>query len=175
MGGRSGAFGCLVSNHMNSISWREVEVDKLSNQDDLAMDLSSGIAAFEAKHFSRAIQLLSPIAEQGDMEAQYRMAIMAQNGLGMVENPELAVRYMRSAAEAGLGLAQHGLGFMFLEGECVEKNSKEAIKWFQAAAEQGLVGSMTTLAMIYQQGNGVAADPELAKIWYKKAGFDEFT
>jgi TPR repeat protein len=100
---------------------------------------------------------------------------MAQNGLGMVENPELALRYMRAAAEAGLGLAQHGLGFMYLEGECAEKDPAEAVKWFRKAAQAGLVGSMTTLAMMYEQGNGVEADPEEAKRWYREAGFDEFT
>ena len=39
--------------------------------DGEAVDLHSGIMAFEAKHFSRAMQLLSPMAEQGDPEAQY--------------------------------------------------------------------------------------------------------
>ena len=103
------------------------------------------------------------------------MAIMAQNGLGMVENPRLAYRYMHAAAEAGLGLAQHGLGFMYLEGECVDKDAEKAVHWFRCAAEQGLVGSMTTLAMMYEQGNGVPADPEEARRWYRAAGFDEFT
>ena len=83
--------------------------------DGLDMDLASGIAAFEAKSFSQAAGLLAPLAEQGNAEAQYRMAIMAQNGLGMVENEMRAFAFMKAAAEAGLGLAQHGLGFMYLE------------------------------------------------------------
>ncbi|HIO97784.1 MAG TPA: sel1 repeat family protein, partial [Leucothrix sp.] len=29
------------------------------------MDFSSGLAAFEAKHFPRAMQLLSPFADKG--------------------------------------------------------------------------------------------------------------
>jgi TPR repeat protein len=85
--------------------------ETFTNQD---MDLSSGIAAFESKQFSRAVGLLGPLAEAGDPQAQYRVAIMAQNGLGMLENPLQAFKYMRAAAEAGLGVAQHGLGFMYL-------------------------------------------------------------
>ena len=46
------------------------------------MELASGIAAFEAKEFPRAMQLLEPLAEKGDPGAQYRVAIMAQVGLG---------------------------------------------------------------------------------------------
>jgi TPR repeat protein len=54
------------------------------------MTLGSGIAAFETKSFSQAARLLSPLAEEGEPEAQYRMAVMAQNGLGMVENGLMA-------------------------------------------------------------------------------------
>ena len=37
---------------------------------ELNMELSSGIAAFEAKEFSRAMQLLTPLAERGEPPAQ---------------------------------------------------------------------------------------------------------
>jgi len=142
----------------------------ISNQD---VDLASGIAAFEAKQFSRAVGLLSPLAEAGDPEAQYRMAIMAQNGLGMLGNPLMAYKFMRAAAEAGLGLAQHGLAFMYMEGECAQQNAERAVEWFIKAAEQGLAGSQTTLAMMYEEGRGVAQNLEEARRWYRMAGFDE--
>ena len=135
------------------------------------MDLASGIMAFEAKHFSRALQILSQLAEKGDTDAQYRCAIMYQNGLGLVANPDAALRWMKAAAEQGHALAQHGLGFMYMEGDCTEQNGEEAIKWFTKAAEQGLQGSQTTLAMMYEEGHGVERDPEKAKQWYGRAGF----
>ena len=138
---------------------------------DFDMELGSGIAAFEAKHFSRAAGLLSPLAHAGNAEAQYRMAIMAQNGLGMHQNEQLAYKFMKAAAEAGLGLAQHGLGFMYLQGDCVEQDGKQALKWFTLAAEQGLAGSQTTIAMMYEEGRGVEKDLDKAKEWYTKAGF----
>jgi len=134
------------------------------------MELGSGIAAFEAKHFARATGLLSPLADGGHPEAQYRMAIMAQNGLGMHENHPLAFKYMKAAAEAGLGIAQHGLGFMYLEGECTVKDPAKAVYWLTKAAEQGLAGSQTTLAMLYEEGRGVEKDPEMAAKWYRMAG-----
>jgi TPR repeat protein len=139
---------------------------------DVDMDLASGVAAFEAKEFRRAMQLLSPLADNGRPEAQFRLAIMFQNGLGVVPNESLAFKWMRTAAEQGYGLAQHGLGFMYLEGECTEQNEAEAATWFRLAADQGLVGSMTTLAMMYEQGRGVERDPQKAKRLYDKAGFN---
>ena len=59
------------------------------------VELSSGLSAFEAKHFSRAMQLLSPLAEAGNTEAQHRCAIMYQNGLGNKTNPLLAFKWMK--------------------------------------------------------------------------------
>ena len=138
----------------------------------LDQDHASGVAAFEARNFSLAMQLLSPLADAGNAEAQHRVAIMCQNGLGVVRNELRALKMMKAAAEQGYAIAQHGIGFMYLEGECVEQNSEKAADWFRKAADQGLAGSLTTLARMYETGNGVEKDPEEAKRLYAEAGFD---
>ena len=139
------------------------------NDDNLQMDLMSGIAAFESKHFQKALTLLSPLADSGHPEAQYRFAIMLQNGLGHVKNEAQALRWMRAAAEQGMALAQHGLGFMYLHGECTAKNEAEAADWFRRAAEQGLAGSAMTLGLMYEQGLGVEKNQAEAKRYYELA------
>ena len=139
------------------------------NDDDLT--LASGLAAFEAKHFARAMKILAPLAGKANVEAMYRCAIIYQNGLGMHANEEAALRMMSAAAEQGHALAQHGLGFMYMQGECVARDGEKAAEWFTKAAEQGLAGSQTTLAMMYEEGSLVPKNPELASYWYKKAGF----
>ncbi len=137
------------------------------------MNLNSGIAAFEAKNFAQSLALLGPIAEKGLADAQYRLAIMYQNGLGVVRNELFALKWMIAAANQNLPYAQHGLGFMYMEGDCVAKNGEKAVSWFTKAADQGMAGSQTTLAMMYETGNGVDKDMDKAKAWYKKAGFAE--
>ncbi len=136
------------------------------------MDLASGIAAFEAKEFRRALQLLTPLAEGGDADAQFRLAIMCQNGLGRVASEAQALHWMQASAHQDHGLALHGLGVMYLYGECVDKDESEAVKWFRRAADQGLAGSLTTLAMMYQEGLGVEKDPVHARKLYLQAGFE---
>ena len=74
------------------------------------IDLASGLAAFESKHFSRAMQYLSPLAKAGNAEAQYRVAIMFQNGLGLVAQDTQASTWQHHAAEKNNGLAQHRHG-----------------------------------------------------------------
>ena len=80
------------------------------------IDLASGLAAFESKHFSSAMQYLSPLAKAGNPEAQYRVAIMLQNGLGHVANETQAFTWLQQAAEQNHGLAQHSLGCCYLTG-----------------------------------------------------------
>ncbi|MCP4433124.1 MAG: sel1 repeat family protein [Gammaproteobacteria bacterium] len=135
------------------------------------VNYNSGMIAFESKEFNRAMHFLLPFAEQGNADAQHRVSIMLQNGLGLVKNEFHAYKWMKTAAEQGHAVAQHGLGFMYMEGDCVGKNMERAIHWFTLAAEQGLAGSQTTLAMIYDQGNGVEIDQEKARILYQRAGF----
>ena len=79
---------------------------------------------------------MSPLAEEGNTEAQHRCAIMYQNGLG--NKALLAFKWMKAAAESGHALAQHDC-FMYMEGDCVE-NGEAAVHWYTKAASQGLVG-----------------------------------
>ena len=143
--------------------------NNISAEDTMA--LTSGISAFESKQFVRAYELLFPLAEKGNADSLYRLAIMTQNGLGMVANKEKALAWMQSAAEQGFDLAQHGLAFMYMEGECVEQDYAQAIHWFKLASEQGLAGAQATLGNMYQEGLGVEVDLDEAKRWFAKAGF----
>lgn len=157
---QSGSVLCLhAETNMNDIN-------------DETIELSSGIAAFEAKEFRRAWQLLQPLAEGGAPEALYRCGIMLQNGLGVIARPEHAAAMMRDAADQQYPLAQHSLGIMHLFGEGVEQNSTEAIRLLELAGSSGLAGAWTTLAMIYRDGMGVDADPERERDYLSKAGFD---
>jgi len=140
---------------------------------DTLMNLASGIAAFEAKEFRRALQLLQPLAQSGESEAQYRVAVQYQAGLGVVPNPMQAFHWMREAAGQGHALALHGLGIMYLYGECVEKSEREAALWLQRAADQGLAGSMAALAELYAHGRGVEKDADKARALYRASGFGD--
>lgn len=141
----------------------------MSDNSNIDMDLATGMSAFEAKDFTRAKQFLYRFAEEGNVECQHRMAIMYQNGLGLVKDEKQGFEWMKKAAEQGYGMAQHGLGFMYMHGECVEKNEAEAFKWFVRAAEQGMAGSAMTLGLMYEQGIGVEKDTAKAQEWYKKS------
>ena len=140
--------------------------------DEQEMTLASGIAAFESKQFSQARQLLTPHAQIGNSDAQYRLAVMYQNGLGQVRNEASAYRWMKCAADQDHGLALHALGYMYLDGDCTNQDSQKAVTCFEKAVNLGLEGSMLALAQMYQQGRGVAQDANKARLLYAQAGFD---
>lgn len=123
----------------------------LELSDNDLMTLTSGIEAFTAKEFPLSYKLLHPLAELGHPDAQYRLAVMAQNGLGMVVNPKASVHWMTAAAEQGFDLAQHGLGFMYMQGECVTQDNTQAAHWFRLAAKQGLTGAQMALEQLNTQ------------------------
>ena len=140
--------------------------------DDQGMQLSSGVAAFEAKEFRRAWQLLEPLSDSGNADAQYRCAIMIQNGLGVIARPSAAAKLMASAAEQELGLAQHAYGVMYLFGEGVEPDAEQAMHWLERAGHSGLAGAWSTLGMMFMDGVGVEKDIEKARFFYQQAGFN---
>ena len=114
---------------------------------DIGRQLSDGIEAFEANEFQRAWEILKPLADAGIAEAQYRCAIMIQNGLGVVARPVAAATLMRAAADQQLARAQHAMGVMFLFGEGVEQNATEGIAWLEQAGAGGLAGAWSTLGL----------------------------
>ena len=140
--------------------------------DEKQVTLASGIAAFESKQFNHALQLLTPHAQNGNSDAQYRLAVMYQNGLGQVRNEVSAYRWMKCAADQDHSLALHALGYMYLDGDCAKQDDQKAVACFEKAVNLGLEGSMLALAQMYHQGRGVVQNTAKAKLLYDRAGFD---
>ena len=76
------------------------------------------------------VQDLAALAENGNVDAQYNIARMLQDGDGAAKNPSEAAAWFRKAAEQGDKESQYYLGLMYLRGEGVAANEAEAHKWF---------------------------------------------
>ena len=51
-----------------------------------AADFAKGLAAYQAGDFATALAEWRPLAEQGDAAAQYNLALMYDNGEGVIED-----------------------------------------------------------------------------------------
>ena len=103
----------------------------------VADPFDDAVAAYNREDFATAIPLFRPLADQGNADAQYVLAMMYRVGDGVPENGAEAVRWYRKAADQGLAPAQLGLGLMYANGEGVPQNDVEAYMWWNLAAAQG--------------------------------------
>ncbi len=96
-----------------------------------------GIDAYERGDYDTALKELRPLAEQGEEEAQYFLGIMYDQGQGVPQNDQEAVRWYRLAAEKRDASAQFNLGFKYVKGYGVPKDYVLAHMWMNLAAAQG--------------------------------------
>lgn len=93
----------------------------------------------EAKIYDRtdttsALDAWLPVAEQGDVEAMNRVALVYEGAYGGEPNLERAYAWYRRAAESGYKPAQFSLATMLEQGKGVEKNVMEALEWYRKAS-----------------------------------------
>ena len=67
------------------------------------------------------------------MKAQYNLATMYLNGLGVSPDAEKAAFWYGKAAEAGHGPSMYRLGSLFEEGRGVKRDYRRAAGWYEAA------------------------------------------
>lgn len=108
-------------------------------------------------------------AEQGDIVAQFEMALIFANGEGAPQDDAEAVKWYRRAADQGLAEAQYNLGFMYQNGRGLPKDESRAVMWFRKAADQGLWQAQYDLGVNLSEGRGVPKDEVAAVKWYRMA------
>ena len=108
---------------------------------------------------------LTTRAEQGDVEAQFKLRVMYDNGQGVPQDNATAAKWFTKAAEQGHANAQYNLGVMYDNGRGIPQDEATAVKWFTKAAEQGDADAQFKLALMYANGRGVPQDEVTAHMW----------
>lgn len=76
-----------------------------------------------------AVAFWQPLAQKGDPNAAYNLAVIHEYGDGVARNLAEAFKWYRIAAEKGDRESQSRLGTMYLNGEGTAKNEKEGWRW----------------------------------------------
>ena len=159
-------------------------------------ELRRGSIGIDCSEFSlsfcveEAIQNLEEKAEQGDILAQYQLALMYLEGKGVDQDEEQAFYWMEKAVEQGYDLAQIQLALIYLFGTQVAIGYKKLLRQLfrglglsledvldeekafyllEKAANQGNFLAQYQLALMYLEGKGVDQDEEQAFYWMSKA------
>jgi TPR repeat protein len=147
--------------------------------------LSVGSLSAQSADVKKLIQL----ANQGDVEAQYKLGVSYYNGEGVTQDYVEAMKWFRLAAGAqstdvkkstevmgteqqaseGNLIAQYDLGVRYATGRGVPQDYAQAVKWFRLSADQGFSFAQYNLAVMYANGRGVPQDYAQAVKWYRLA------
>lgn len=99
-------------------------------------DYDEAVDAIGAGDYARAIELLLPLAEAGDPNAQFTLAFLYDYGQGVAEDPAQAALWYEQAAEADLPVAQFTLAGMYEIGRGVARDLALAFYWYDRAARR---------------------------------------
>lgn len=90
---------------------------------------------------------------------------MLENGLGLKQDFQAAMRCYKLSAEKKHSSAQFNIGSMYEQHHGVEQDDIEAINWYKLAASQGHEEAHYRIGYLYLIGQSVKQDYQEAKYW----------
>src|SRR6266849_47583 len=131
--------------------------------------LEDALDAAERRDYATAIRLWRPLADKGEVEAQYNLGVMYDQGLGVTRDYAVAASWFRKAADQGFAAAQLSLGVMYENGLGVPQDFTTAVSWYRRAAGQGNTAAQLNLGIMFDNGWGVAQNHVIALMWFSLA------
>ena len=116
-----------------------------------------------------AVGLLTPAAEEGDVEAAVFLGNLYLYARKMEPDYEAARKWLEIAARDGRADAMYNLGAMYDKAVGMPRDVATAIKWFTLAADQRDAQAQLNIALLYLSGDGVPKDIATAELWLKRA------
>ena len=130
---------------------------------------SKALAAYNRGDFTAAWRAFRPLAEKGQLLAQYVVGLMYANGQGVPRDYAQAMKWHRKAADQGEAKAQFSVGLMYFKGLGTKRDYAEAFKWYRRAADQGDPTAQYNLGAMYAKGEAGTRDPVAAQMYYSLA------
>ncbi len=132
-------------------------------------DYERGMEAFQAQEYSRALAILTPLAQQNDANAQHRIAVMYRHGMGMGVDHQLALDWYKKAADNGHLKAQTSVAAMLYFAMGIKADWPQAAHYWSLAAQQGDGKSQESYGLMLIQGEGGAQNFKKAALWLSMA------
>jgi TPR repeat protein len=128
--------------------------------------LADALMPYAQRDYVRALELLIPLAEQGNAVAQLKLGIIFSRG--KVNSPDhvAALRWFTKAAENGQVEAQFELGRIYRDGLGTRVDGKLAVYWLERAAEKNTPHAINALGELYLGHRDVPQDFAVARSWF---------
>lgn len=108
------------------------------------------------------LKMVRDAATAGSPQAQFELASLMLEGVGMEKNTGRAFALLKSSAKSGNLDASHTLGKIYASGSLGRKNPEKALGLLESAATRGHAGAALEAARIYQRGLVGAPEPDKA-------------
>ncbi len=133
-------------------------------------EMEKTIEAMERGDYATALNISLPLAEQGDADAQNKLGVLYDDGLGVPQDYAEAMKWYLKAAEQGQAKAQNNLGLMYKEGQGVSQDFVQAYMWLDLAAKKGLEEAKDDRAVVGGKltKDRIAEAEGLARQWSEK-------
>ena len=106
----------------------------LASSFTIADELTQGLEAYEKGDYTRARELLTPLAEHhGYVKAMNTLGLMSEQGLGQAADGADAEKWYKKAALLADEDAMYNLGILYGEGTVFEKDNIKSLAWLGAA------------------------------------------
>ena len=133
-------------------------------------DFQDGLDAYDRGDYPTALNEFLPLAEQGDVKAQFNMGILYEKGQGVPQDFQEAFRWYGLAAEQGDAHTQNVVGMLYEFGQGVPQDYTQALYWYGLAAQQGEADAQHNLGYLYHVGQGgLTQNFVQAHMWYNLA------
>jgi hypothetical protein len=96
-----------------------------------------GVAAYDRGDYAAAFEAWQPLAEQGDVRAQYRLGRLYETGGGVAQDDAQALRWFEAAGAQGDKQALVSIGIFHQDGLGVPQDTFKAYMWWEIAARHG--------------------------------------
>ena len=150
-----------------------------------ADQLGDAKTAIQNEDFTKAFELLNPLAEENNAEALFLLGSLYINGDGVEKDDTKGLSWIMKSARQGYDQARlralsiyfelanqgdasamYNLGVMCLHGWGGEQDPDIGIGWLESAAKNGHVRSAKVLSGIYAEGKfGITPDEDKATFW----------
>ena len=112
---------------------------------------------------------VAALAEAGNVEAQYNLALRYDAGIGTTKDSERAWEWFRKSADGGFIPAKVSLAWRLGQGETTLERQREAFELYLVAAKSGNLEAQFLVGECYRDGKGTGRDQREAIRWLRAA------
>ena len=137
-------------------------------------ELQSGLDALDNQDYALALEILQPLSDAGNADAQYALGSMYGTGKGVERDRARSFELIKKSADQGNldAMERYVAGFAFMPGADdaeVDAVIEQGLKLYTQEADKGNTKAMVKLGGMHEMGFGFEESQDEAIAWYKKA------